>query len=63
MLNVLAICDCCTVKILKIGTPELLSVTALKWLNLVSQSRGPPKDEDRIANSVDPDQTAPSGAV
>ena len=53
-----------TVKVLKLRTPEKIAVNILKicimWLfhRVVS-----PKDADWMANSVDPDQTAPRGAV
>ena len=45
-----------TVKFLKIRTPEKFAVIILKF-----EQR--PKDVDRIANRVDPDQTTSLGAV
>ena len=51
-----------TVKLLKILTPKKIAVVTLK-LNKGALLRViRPKDADGIANSVDPDQTAP-GAV
>ena len=52
-----------TVKILKFGMPENLCnhpKSLTRWLFLRVMH---PKDAEGIANSVDPDQTAPIGAV
>ena len=53
-----------TVKILKIGTPEIITIIVLLlekvgFYSAVLCS----KDADRITNREDPDQTAPRGAV
>ena len=42
----------CTVNTLNIGTPKIITVIVLKWNSLILHADG-------IANSVDPDQTAP----
>ena len=49
-----------TVKTLNIGTPRPATVVVLnmKQFNFYNEVM-PPKDVDRMANSVDPDQTAP----
>ena len=52
-----------TVKILNIGTPETFAVISLKFEQRGFTIETCPKDIDGIANSVDPDQTAPLGAV
>ena len=48
-----------TVKILKFGTPQTITIIVLKnrkvWCNIALMH---PKDADGMANSVDPDQTA-----
>ena len=49
------------VKLLKIQTLEKLTVIILKF-DLYIFFKECPKDTDRIANSVDTDQTAPIGA-
>ena len=53
-----------TVKILNIGTPKTITMICPKmeqvWLNNAAMC---PKDADGMANSVEPDQTAPLGAV
>ena len=48
-----------TVKTLKIETPRLTTVVVLNIKQLILQCKMSPKDVDRMANSVDPDQTAP----
>ena len=49
-----------TLKILKIRTPENIAVIILKlWIYHRVMF---PNNADRMANSVDPDQTAPVGA-
>ena len=53
-----------TVKILKIGTPKIITRNCptngtVGFYSAVLRS----KDADRITNRVDPDQTAPGGAV
>ena len=47
-----------TVKTLKIGTPRLTTAVFLN-IKCFNNAVMPPKDEDRMAYSVDPDQTAP----
>ena len=49
-----------TVKTLNIGTPRLTTIVVLniKQFNFYNAVM-PQKDVDRLANSVDPDQTAP----
>ena len=47
-----------TVKTLKIGTPRLTTVAVLN-IKQYDFTVMPPNDVDRMANSVDPDQTAP----
>ena len=53
-----------TVKILKVRTPEKIAVNILKngTVSFYYTVKSP-KDADRMANSVDPDQTAPLGSV
>ena len=56
-------CSClslATEKFLNIRTPEKNAVLILKWLYHRVLC---PKDADKMANSVDPNQTAPLGAV
>ena len=48
-----------TVKILNIWTPKIITVTVLKMEKFGLLL----KDEDELANSADPDKTAPEGAV
>ena len=50
-----------TVKTLNIGTPRPAAVVVLniKQFNFTSNAVMPPKEVERMANSVDPDQTAP----
>ena len=48
-----------TIKILNIWTPQKFAVITLKF----EQNSFTEEDAARIANSVDPDQTAPVGAV
>ena len=55
--------DNSTVKILKIGTPATIIITVLKMKQWFYDAVMHPKDADGMANSEDPDQTAPSGAV
>ena len=52
-----------TVKILKIGTPKIFTITILKMeqFDLTMQQLMHPKGADRMGNSIDPDQTAPKG--
>ena len=52
-----------TVKILNIGQPKITTVVVLKWHSLIVQCSNASKDRGRMANTVNPDQTAPSGAV
>ena len=53
-----------TIKILNLRTPQKFAVITLKFEQDGStQKIMHPKDAARIANSVDPDQTAPLGAV
>ena len=52
-----------TVKILKIQTPENIAVNTLIWTRWLYHRVLHPKAADRMANSVDPDQTAPLEAV
>ena len=52
-----------TVKVLKIRTPEKSAVIILNLDNMAFPLRNGPKDVEGIANSEDPDQTAPTGAV
>ena len=49
-----------TVKTLNIGTPRPATVVVLKMkqFNFFDEEM-PPKDVERMANSVNPDQTAP----
>ena len=49
------------VKILKIGVPITISIFVLKMKQFVLYKAVMQADE--MANSVDPDQTAPEGAV
>ena len=50
----------CTVKILKIGTPEIITIIVLQLEQLDFYSAVLcSKDADRITNREDPDQTAP----
>ena len=52
-----------TVKILKIRTPKKFAVITIKiWTRWLCHRVLHPLDADGIANSVDPDQTAPLGA-
>ena len=51
-----------TVKHLKFRTPEIFAVVTLKLTTIYSRVMHP-KNADRIANNVDPGQTAPLGAV
>ena len=49
-----------TVKILKIGTPEIITIIVLQLEQLdFTVQYCVPKDADRITNREDPDQTAP----
>ena len=49
-----------TVKILKIGTPEIITIIILQMEQLGFHSAVMhSKDADRITNREDPDQTAP----
>ena len=62
--NYIPLVKICTVKLLNIWTPEKISCNhpkiQTKWLyHRVMHS----KDADGMANSVDPDQTAPLGAT
>ena len=52
-----------TVTLLKIRTLEIFAVIILKVECLVYNKVMCLKDADGMANSVDPDQTAPLGAV
>ena len=52
-----------TVKILNILTPKKFAVITLKFKQDGLTGVMHPKDAAGIANSVDPDQTAPLGAV
>ena len=53
-----------TVKLLKIRTPEKYTVNNPNiWLIYIFHIEMRPNDADGMANSVDPDQTAPLGAV
>ena len=54
-----------TVKLLKLRTPETYAVITLKFEQggFTIYRVMHPNDADRMANSVDPDQTAPLGAV
>ena len=52
-----------TVKILKIWTPEKVAVIILNLKNCFYCIEMHRKDVDGMANSVDPDQTAPLGEV
>ena len=50
-----------TVKILKIRTPKIFALITLKVeQDCISLRVMRPKDADRMENSVDPEQTAPS---
>ena len=52
------------VKILKIGTYQIITYQTLIKIKIFGFSGVIHlKDADGLANSVDPDQTAPSGAV
>ena len=58
------ICDFVTVKFLNFQTPENFSVINLKFYQREQKLRVfCQKDANGIANSEDPDQTAPLGAV
>ena len=48
-----------TVKILKIGTPEIITIIVLQLEQLDFIVQHCSKDADRITNREDPDQTAP----
>ena len=48
---------------LKFRTPKKFAVSTLKFEHFDHHRMMTPKDADRMANSVDPDQTAPRGAV
>ena len=48
-----------TVKILKIGTPEIITIIVLQLEQLDFTVQYCLKDADRITNREDPDQTAP----
>ena len=53
-----------TVMILSFRTPKTFVVITLKFLTMwLYHTLMSPNDADRMANSVDPDQTAPLGAV
>ena len=54
-----------TIKILKFQTPEKFAAITLNFeqCGFITYRVMHPKDADGIANSVDPDQTAPLGAV
>ena len=52
-----------TVNFLNIQTPKKFVVITLKFEMWLYHRVMCPNDADRIANSVDPDQTAPLGAV
>ena len=54
-------CFAPTVKILKIGTPEIITIIVLQLeqLDFTVQYCVQLKDADRITNREDPDQTAP----
>ena len=53
-----------TVKILKFGTPQTITIIVLKVEKFdFTFALMHPKDADVMANSVDPDQTASSEAV
>ena len=55
---------CITVKILKIRTSEknCCNYPKVGTVSFYYRAKGP-KDSDRMANSVDPDQTAPSSLI
>ena len=56
-------CKCVTVKLLKRRTSENFAVITLKfWTKSLYHREMHQKDAEGIANSVDPDQTAPLGA-
>ena len=63
----LSLCFHCieTVKFLNFGTPEILAIIYLKFKQILGQTQRVfcRKDANEIANSEDPDQTAPLGAV
>ena len=48
-----------TVKILKIGTPEIITIIVLQLEQLDFTVQYCSKDANRITNREDPDQTAP----
>ena len=52
-----------TIKLLKVPTPKHLLYHPEIWTRLLYHRVMHPKDADRMANSVDPDQTAPLVAV
>ena len=52
-----------TVNFLNIRTPKKIDVITLKFELCGSTIELCPNDADGMANSVDPDQTAPLGAV
>ena len=56
-------CTESTVKLLNIRTPKKFAVITLKFEQDGFRRVMHPKDAAGIANSVDPDQTAPLGAV
>ena len=56
-------CLGCTVNFLNIRTPKKIVLITLKFELWLYHRVMSPNDADRMANSVDPDQTAPLGAV
>ena len=52
-----------TVKLLKIRTSEKIAVITQNLNKVALQKNNVSKSADGMANSVDPDQTAPLGAV
>ena len=48
---------------IKNRTSKIMTVVVLKLITLVLQCSDAAKSADGMANSVEPDQTAPSGAV
>ena len=55
--------ECNTVMILSFRTPKTFVVITLKFELWLYHRLIGPNDADGMANSVDPDQTAPLGAV
>ena len=63
MSNILTFPMIISANILKIGTPRVITAIVLKWNNLAFQRKFATERSDGMANSVDPNKTAPLGAV